>query len=102
MERSSNIDNDLINGFKKKYNDFRTKIHFPNECNGLEEVIINNEDVMNIQNYFIKPPRPRPAKMPNPVILKEVGKEAGNSEEVKEVVNEIITDIEMGEMNNKV
>jgi hypothetical protein len=99
MEMSSNIDNDLINNFKKKYKDFKTKIHFPNECNGLEEVIINNEDIINIQNYFIKPPRP--AKMPNKVILKDVGKEAEN-DEIKETVNKIITDIEMDEMINKV
>jgi len=65
----------------------------------LEEVIINNEDIINIQNYFIKPPRP--AKMPNKVILKDVGKEAEN-DEIKETVNKIITDIEMDEMINKV
>ena len=95
MEMSSNIDDDLIKRFKKKFKDYQTKIHFPNECNGLEEVIINNE-VVSYTDYFIKPPR----KRPSPVIMKSVGKEAEG--EIKGVVNKIITDIELDEMLTKV
>ena len=35
LEMSSNIDDDLIKNFKKKYKIYKTIITFPNECNGV-------------------------------------------------------------------
>ena len=94
MEMSSNIDDDLIKKFKKKFKDYQTKIHFPNECNGLEEVIINNE-IVSYSDYFIKPPR-----KPSVKIMKSVGKEAEG--DIKELVNKIVLETELNEIISEV
>lgn len=39
-EISPIIDMKTINDFKKTYKDYKNKIHFPNECNGLEPINI--------------------------------------------------------------
>jgi hypothetical protein len=62
LEMSSNIDDDLIKKFKKKYKEYKTLISFPDEVNGLTEIKINNDNF--VDDYFMmKPPR-RPLKKP--------------------------------------
>lgn len=56
MEMSNNIDDDIIKTFKKKYKNYETKISFPNECNGLEEIKINGGNIVD-EYFMMKPPK---------------------------------------------